>query len=915
MAMAGAAFVNTPAHALDFAQCVGPSTVSAVDPAAAWETDRRVFVFDGSSNDGRVVRIVGDIVELTPELFPSLFRENGQYLEDVDSITVDAREIIVAMPIRLASGHVRLNGQRVSFKFAGLISFVREPRENGQSVQILAKELDMSQARAMPLVFSAVDSVNPQAPRWNAAGKPSRTVSLTSSTIIPQNRVNSPLQPDAYTKYLIGLTLDRQRPEGDWMSAYSTASGEAADLAYATAVTTSLQWPDATAMKLQRIFSLAPYDSAVREFTRQSIENFRGLFAQRSSKVAEAGLFRLEQAFSGNTDLFGLSSISVPMTSVAHRIELFEDKLRQLYGPDGNSGLMKLWDDIKIGAATATAVDAARVRELQTDNKKKTEEAEAIARNMTVKEEQLSTVEAAITGIDVQMANRETFLRQQFDKEQDEARQSGRTIAIAQAAATVGSIAFPAAAPFVAGASGLLAAQQALQEPDMDVATAITRVQDIAQRHVAIVELSVQIRKDWNVVKSDFGQAVDYVKRKGKLPEENKKRFDAWKAAATAVRANSEKLIKNLDRPGNPEKLQFSHEDAAKDGELLKLLGERNDKVKIQETLQNDLQSMRKDYDSRIAAILETEAVVAELLTLQISNDEERIRYMALSDWARRSLIRDLAKEASLLRRSLSYALGSRLDLPADITFMAEGDLVETYGDISDPTKLEKSLGDARTKRAATYGVLLSRAKTAYQGLRDENKWNVPTPILFSADVAASSGDPRFVRARKRFIEELNNEIAGAVAGVDSRTSIRIPFYPDAIGTTNGAVLLGVNIASVRFEGGKKPEGGLIFKVEHPRFGAMQRSESCEVVSDTPSASGDGTDILPVSWPTAVPADVTADWRKNISFANQLFKIQDAMFPFFAPYSMSVEVPLPREWTTPPRLEAIDIQFIVSRPN
>lgn len=74
MLMAGPALVDTPAHALDFTQCVGPSTASAVDPAAAWESDRRVFVFDGSSNDGRVVRIVGDIVELTPELFPPLVR-------------------------------------------------------------------------------------------------------------------------------------------------------------------------------------------------------------------------------------------------------------------------------------------------------------------------------------------------------------------------------------------------------------------------------------------------------------------------------------------------------------------------------------------------------------------------------------------------------------------------------------------------------------------------------------------------------------------------------------------------------------------------------------------------------------------------------------------------------------------------
>ncbi|MEY9562243.1 hypothetical protein [Sinorhizobium fredii] len=914
------AFAASPyALAVDFSACEAPAKIQTdnLDPVSLWNGDRRVFVFDKiGQNGGRMVRVVGDIVELTPQLFPSLFREDGQYLEDVDSITIDAREIIVAMPIRMTSGHIRLQGQRITFKFHGLISFVQDPGSKGQSVQLFTRELDMSAARSIPLVFSGADWANPQDPRWNAPGKPSRTANITARTIIPQRNVNAPLADDAYMQFLVGLTLDRQKPAGEWMSAaYSTTSGEAAEQAFSEAMSSTFQWPDATSMKLQRIFSSAPYDARMREYAKEAVENYRSAFSQRSSKLAEAGLLRIEQAYSSNTDLFGLSATSVPMTTVAHRIQLFNEKLGQLYGPDGDAGLMKLWDDLKLSAASATAVDVNRVRELQADSTKKQNEADAIAADMTAKEARLSNIESAISSIDVQMLNRETFLKQQFEAEQDERRQRGETLKIAQATATVGSIVFPAAAPVLAGASGVIAAQQALQEPDADISSIVTSVQDIAQRHLAIVELSAQVRKDWNVVKADYAQAIDYVRKRGRLTEENKKRFDGWKGAVQAVRSNSEKLIKNLERPNNTEKLEFSHEEAAKDGQILRLLGERNDQVKLQQSLQSELATMRKDHDSRTAEILETEAVIAELLVLQISNDEERIRYMALSDWARRNLIRDLAKEASLLRRSLSYALGTELDLPLDVTLMAEGDLVESYGDLSDPAKLEASLSKARKNRAAIYGLLLSRAQSAYDRLHDENRWNVPTPILFAADSTSTTGEPSFVAARKKFIEELNGEIAGAIARVDSRARIRIPFYPDLIGTTERAVLLGVNVASIRFKGRQAPEGNLIFTIDHPRFGAIFRGRGCVVVADKANATDEGVNLEPVSWPTSVPDDVTDDWRKNINFANQLFRIQDAMFPLFAPYSMTVEVPQPQEWSTTPEVEAIEIQFIVARPN
>lgn len=908
---------DATADSFDYGNCSPPlrSEANQSDPEAAWNVDRRVFVSETVRADGRRFKIVGDIVELSPELFPSLYRQDGQYLEDVAEITVEAREIIVGMPIRLTSGAVSMTADRVTFKFDGLVSFVRPPATANQSLKILTGILDLSSARSKPLLFASTDWTPPaEGPRWNAPGKTSRSVEIAAGKIFPRMDAVTAVAPEAAKTFIVNLTLDASKPDGDWSNAYTVSAGSVADQAYAQALRTKLEWPDATAMKLQRIFSLDPYGTATRDFTARAVTNFREVFAIRASKMAEAGLLRLERANMTETDLFGLASTSVPMTSVAGRLDRFKAMLATLYGTDGDgdSGLMKLWDEQAAMAGVAASVDAERVKDIQKDIKRKTDEYAVLAATMEQRENALANVEAQISGLDAQMQNRETHLRQIFEAEQEDRRAKGEQLKAVQTAAAVGSVMFPAAAPVLAGASGLYAASVEIGDTD-DMPTMIATVQGIAERHAAIVDLSSKIRKDWTTVRGDFGQAVDYVRKRGNIAGEDRKKFEGWRKAVESVRSNSEKLYKSLERPASGEKLQFDREDAAKDAEMVKLLGQRNDAVKVQQSLQNELIALRKDFDFRATEILEGEAVIAELLTLQLANDEARLRYRQLSDWARRTLIRDLAREASLLRRSLAYATGNQVELPLDALLFAEGDLVESYGTPAEPAQLESALADARKKRAAMYGLLLSQAQTAYNDLKDQNRWNVPTPIVFTADYKATAGDSGLLARRKKFLDDLNTEIEGAIADVDSRTSIRIPFEPDLIGTTEGSVLLGINIAKVTFAA--EPEANLVLKVDHPRFGAMRRPNGCVIVGDLVNSGPEGSELGSVSWPTTVPSGVNPDWQDTIVFANQLARIQDAMFPFFTGYRMTVEVPEPDEWSTPPRIEAIEVQFIVAKPN
>src|SRR5512134_3641796 len=63
-------------------RCIAPVMQDSelVDPSAFWSEDREVFVWRRQDGDRYAYRIAGDIVELTPSLFPALATDPGQAL-------------------------------------------------------------------------------------------------------------------------------------------------------------------------------------------------------------------------------------------------------------------------------------------------------------------------------------------------------------------------------------------------------------------------------------------------------------------------------------------------------------------------------------------------------------------------------------------------------------------------------------------------------------------------------------------------------------------------------------------------------------------------------------------------------------------------------------------------------------------
>jgi hypothetical protein len=88
---------------------------SAIDPAEFWENDRQISILRREDGQRFAYRIVGDVVELNATLFPALATAPDGQLSDISELVIDAREIVIDMPLRLSDASISLRADTVRF--------------------------------------------------------------------------------------------------------------------------------------------------------------------------------------------------------------------------------------------------------------------------------------------------------------------------------------------------------------------------------------------------------------------------------------------------------------------------------------------------------------------------------------------------------------------------------------------------------------------------------------------------------------------------------------------------------------------------------------------------------------------------------------------------------------------------------
>ena len=864
-----------------------------------FSADRRIWIFAEPAGSKQRYRVVGDIVWLNQENFPSLYRADGQYVSDEIDLLIEARIIVVDMPLRLSNGKVSLHATTINFTFDGLISFLSLPGNQQQQIEMIARTISFRGARRYPLPMRS--------------GVRNRVLSVAGEQVLARNGDRIWNARRFYQETALSLSAEDQYAGIVYLSDNARFETGQGGLEKYIENTRTARWPDAFALKLQRFFAADPYEPVraewVTRFAVSGLERFR----ERSAGTAIATLQKTLACAENGTDLYGLRKNQVPMSSLSERLAAFETQISDVFGSGGSRGLLELWDLIAVEASTAGGISEERVAELAGKLAQQNQQLSTIEGQVADADGELVQVEANVEARNAEIEARKTYLEQVQEAEANAGPNDGIAKGV-QIIATVASVVFPAAAPFLMLASGIVSAVDAANRNEGDLLAKAADVQSVINHHRSLMATSAKIRESWTAVTDNHRYAVKNVTDNDKMTDKDKQALEKWKGGVSTLWSETKALYDTFSQQPESAELKIDEERIRRDKVMIDLVNSRNTLVHRQSSLTNKLIGLRSEHRRISEDALELEALVADLQKLRLVNDEDARRKRELSDMARRELTAGICKEASLLQRSLHYGGGRPMVMSAELLPYPEGDLdnLERKG-LDDRAAVEAAFAKDRTEREASYRLLLRRARDEVTGLANRERWNIPTPLTFSARLAGNTGTPEAQLERTQFVVGLNRILADAIRFGGRSASIPIPFKPARIQSTENAVLFGINVSRLEFSTGREPDTGFTLHVDHPRYGEMYRDG---VATDFHDYAGENVDtaVRPASFPIPLPDSGGVDWKENLSYDVQLSNLQRTMLPLLTDYRARITVPIPENWSAAPEISAIDIQFIAIRP-
>ena len=928
------AFGAAPATAQNLMdRCVAPILTEAelVDPSFFWNEDREVMVWRRPDGDRFAYRIAGDIVELTPRLFSAFATAPGQSLRDTSEISIEAREIIVAMPLRLTDGTVKLYADSVSFTGAGTITLADPPAERDQAVEIIADTLDLARAPDMPFMFPTQGWVLNAQPQWPAAGAPKRSLRIKVRTVVPPAGAsegslaqlkNDPLR--WFHNKTADQGFDSGLPKQLWSAGYDIAIGDQAGTIYDGLFGATLVWPDLAVAKLSRLHARAPFDLVVGAFVRAKIDELAPRLSRRANQQAMATLNQIKDQMAMRIDPFGYGPNEVPMTGLSAQLKAFQKSLDDTFGTDKKAGALDFWDDVKLSAVTAgKAADAAKQvnqldRILRAQSADRAAAGQRIGANAAKLLKMIQDGQAKIA----EAATIDETLLAQYNAEKAQALTFGRIVEDLIVNDTTIGIGRPAAAPYSLAWTPNAAKPFAFYG-DKDGALppgAPSDLREIAGRYQSYALLIADFDAAWKAVEAHLAPALGHLSGKQK----NDPEFAAFKTSMATVYEKAEALRAGLQNGPAEFTLglnDYTPVDEDQQQTWTGLLQTAEATTATAGALQAQILA-----DTRRVRALDTDlewlsAVRDDLLALKSLPKEDAVqRQVVLASLMGARLLGDVARSASLLRTGFYYVTGRRIDLPDEARYPADdvlhaGAVDPRRPELYDPAQMTVALTADRADLKQYYEGFAGRLAEQAGAFVDKRPVIPPSVEFFRAayeEDMTHNLEPSFLRTR--FLDALNRSIAAQItqgrAGAGfAAQPILVPISITPPGPSGGAqFLLGVAVTNVHFEGEPNMGSRIDLRIEHPRWGTVTIDGNCHRVLDR----ADNPDGIETGFSKVIslPRDAELDWKKSVATDQAFARILDNAFPLDAPYYAYVEVAQPSGWREPPVINAIEILFV-----
>ena len=914
-------------------RCVAPlmAETELVDPSFFWSEDREVLVWRRADGDRFAYRIAGDIVELTPRLFSAFATVPGQSLSEVSEISIEAREIIVAMPLRLTDGTIRLHADQVRFTGAGTITLADPPTERDQAAEIIADTLDLTRAPDMPFMFPTQGWVLNAQPQWPAAGAPKRSLRIKVRTVVPPAGASegslAQLKDDPlrwFHNKTADQGFDSGLPKELWSAGYDIAIGEQAGTIYDGLFGATLVWPDLAVAKLSRLHARAPFDLVVGAFVRAKIDELAPRLSRRASRQAMATLSQIREQMALRVDPFGYGPNEVPMTGLSAQLKAFQKSLDDIFGTDKKAGTLDFWDDVKLSSlAAGEAADAGKQvtqldRILRAQSADRATAAQRIGANAAKLLKMIQDGQAKIA----EAATLDETMLAQYAAEKEQAATFGRIVDDLIVNDTTIGIGRPVAAPYslvwnpdAAKPFAFYGDKDGVPPPG-----APSDLHEIAGRYQSYALLIADFDAAWKAVGPHVAPAIAHLTGKQK----NDAEFAALKTGMATVYEKAETLRGGLQNGPAEFSLALNDytpfdEDQQKTWTALLLDAEAL--VATAGTLQAQILADTRRVRALDADLEWLSAVRDDLLALESLPKEEAVqRQVVLASLMGARLLGDVARSASLLRTGFFYVTGQRIDLPDSARFPADDVLHAVAVDprrpeLYDPAQMTVALAADRGELKQYYEGFAGGLAERAGAFVDKRPAIPPSVEFFRAayeEDMTHNLEPSFLRTR--FLEALNRSIAAQItqgrAGAGfAEQPILVPISITPPGPSGGAqFLLGIAVTNVHFEGEPAMGSRINLRIEHPRWGTVTIDGNCHRVID----KADDPDGIETGFSKVIslPRDVKLDWKASVATDQAFANILDNAFPLDAPYYAYIEVAQPSAWREPPVIDAIEILFV-----
>lgn len=914
-------------------RCVAPilAEPELVDPSYFWNEDREVMVWRRADGERFAYRIAGDIVELTPRLFPAFATAPGQSLRDVSEIVIEAREIVVAMPLRLADGAVKLYADQVSFTGAGTITLVDPPAGRDQAAEIIADTLDLARAPDMPFMFPTQGWVLNAQPKWPAADAPKRSLRIKARTVVPPDGASegslAQLKDDPlrwFHNKTADQGFDSGLPKQLWSAGYDIAVGDKAGTIYDGLFGATLVWPDLAVAKLARLQARAPFDLVVGAFVRAKIDELAPRLSRRASQQAMATLGQIKEQMALRVDPFGYGPNEVPMTGLSAQLKAFQKSLDETFGTDKKAGTLDFWDDVKLSAlGTGAAADPARQvsqldRILKAQSADRAATAQRIGANAAkllkmVQDGQAKIAEAAAI---------DQALLAQYAAEKEQALTFGRIVEDLFVNDTAIGIGRPAAAPYSLVGNPNAAKPFAFygDKDGVPPPGAPSDLREIAGRYQSYALLIADFDAAWKAVEPHLAPALGHLTGKQK----NDAELAAFRTSMATVYEKAEVLRAGLQNGPAEFTLALNDYTPVDEDQQKKWTGLLLDAEAAMATA-GDVQAQIL-ADTRRVRALDADlawlgAVRDDLLALKSLPKEDAVqRQVVLASLMGARLLGEVARSASLLRTGFYYVTGRRIDLPDEARYPADDVLHAATVDprrpeLYDPAQMTLALAASRAELKQFYAGFAGRLAERAGAFVDKRPAIPPGVEYFRAayeEDMAHDLEPPFLRTR--FLDALNRSIAAQVAQGRAGAGfaaqpILVPIAITPAGPSGGAqFLLGIAVTGVHFEGEPKMASRIDLRIGHPRWGTVTIDGNCHrVIDKADNPTGIETGFSKV---ISLPRDVKPSWKDQVATDQAFANILDNAFPLDAPYYAYVEVAQPSAWREPPVIDEIEILFV-----